>query len=195
MLWYNFRNTRCSIKSEVQLSYQRHERFPLLRMNYISIISYSFYVIDGSISASGVFHTQMFIGHIPGRSSWPWCSAGCWWFPHKWFLRERVQCVNIKDMISDESSVSSWSTLTLTDLTVSVVFLNGIVFGEAHATHPLDALGRGQSRHLRTHTDLRTASQLVSDTQSHKLEKLTLCGSLSHNSDLFSKLWDINSEL
>ncbi len=69
-----------------------------------------------------------------------------------------------------------WSTLTLTDLTVSVVFLDGIVFGEAHATHPLDALGCGQSRHLRTHTDLRTASQLVSDTQSHKLEKLTLCG-------------------
>lgn len=38
---------------------------------------------------------------------------------------------------------------SLTDLTVSVVFLDGIVFGEAHAAHPLDAFGRGQSRNLK----------------------------------------------
>lgn len=36
----------------------------------------------------------------------------------------------------------------LTDFTVSVVFLYGVVFGEADPSHPLYAFGGGESRNL-----------------------------------------------
>lgn len=90
--------------------------------------------------------------HTPYRWIWPSWTAGCLSCPRRWYLHSENSILVVLGVLCALHILRSITRIIVhvrTNFTVPVVFLNGVVFGEANPSHPFDAFRRGQRCHLR----------------------------------------------